>query len=218
MKSLCKLLTLSPVIFLGLIGNRPVAAQAVTEVKIACVDGIQKADASKQASMVVGTVVGFVVGGVVGDGEPTVVITGTYVGCEFGKVFGEAFKTDQDKAMVLLNPMMYAFVKTNAGSTVIVFAGKMAAQAQQEARKAAEQAAHISNPAEAAIKAIVTPDGIVNPIGTVTAATLASRGVDPGTAATVGIILNPAGAVATAVLNQASQATMRGGRGCFGLC
>src|SRR5258706_8879689 len=89
------------------------ATPPTADVHVSCVTNIAKADPSKQASMVVGTVVGFVAGAVAGKGDPSIIIIGTYVGCESGKAFAAAFKTDQEKAMVLLNPYMFAFVKTN---------------------------------------------------------------------------------------------------------
>jgi hypothetical protein len=170
--------------------------------------------------MVAGTVVGFVAGGIASKGDPSIIIMGAYVGCESGKAFAAAFKTDQEKAMVLLNPYMYAFVKTNAGQTLIVFAGKIAGQTQQQLQAAAQQGSMTGNPLEASFRAIVTPDGVVNPLGNVTAATLASVGVDPKTAATIGIIVNPGGAVAQSVKKafDDNNPTIRGGRGCFGLC
>ena len=126
----------------------PVCATA-EEVKIACVDGISKADPSKQASLAVGTIVGFVTGGLASGGDPLIIITGTYVGCETGKAFAEAFKSDGDKAMVLLNPYMFAFVKTHVGQTVIVFAGNIGKQTQDEMRMIAENGAKTENPLEA---------------------------------------------------------------------
>jgi hypothetical protein len=122
--------------------------------------------------------------------------------------------------MVLLNPYMFAFVKTNAGQTLIVFAGKIAGQTQAQLHDAAQKGSMAGNPLEASFRAIVTPDGIVNPIGNLTAAQLGSVGVDPKTAATIGIIVNPGGAVAQSLKKafDDNNPTIRGGRGCWGLC
>lgn len=202
--------------------GRSAFAQSAQEIHISCVDQLNddNLDKSKKSSIAVGTVVGFVAGGVAGEGDPTIVLVGTYVGCQAGNAFAAAFKTDKEKAMVLLNPYLYAFVKSNAGQTLIVYAGEVGKSAQESMRAEAEEASKTSNLAKATISAVVDKDGIVHPIGSATAAALASQGLDPKTAATIGIIVDPGGAVAAGAKEafDKNNFTKRKGKGCFGYC
>jgi len=81
----------------------------------------------------VGTIVGFVVAGYASDGNPKIMITGAYVGCKTGKAFAEAYKKDKN-AVVLLGPYQYSFAESKAGQTLILYAGKVSAQALQAVR------------------------------------------------------------------------------------
>jgi len=84
------------------------AAQA-RDIRIRCIEGVDKADPDRQAAMATGTVVGMVTGIAAGQGDAGIALLGAYVGCEMGDAFVEAYKTHADKATVLLDPFVFRF-------------------------------------------------------------------------------------------------------------
>ena len=191
------------------------AAQA-RDIRIRCIDGIDKADPDRQAAMAAGTVVGMVTGIAAGQGDAGIALLGAYVGCEMGEAFVEAYKTHADKATVLLDPFVFRFKQAPAGQPLILYTGRTAQDTVGDARRHAERAAKSGNPAEPAFRAVVTRDRAVSPIGRATAASLTSAGLDPTAAAAVADVVDSIGAAGRAAAKLVADATRTNGRGCWG--
>jgi hypothetical protein len=101
------------------------AAQA-RDIRIRCIDGIDKADPDRQTAMAAGTVVGMVTGIAAGQGDAGIALLGAYVGCEMGEAFVEAYKAHADKATVLLHPFVFRFKQAPAGPPLILYTGRTA--------------------------------------------------------------------------------------------
>jgi len=212
-------LVLSGCLFLGgCVSAAPISGPAAQarDIRIQCVDSIDKADPDRQVARAAGTIVGMVTGIAAGQGDAGIALIGAYVGCEMGEAFVEAYKTRADKATVLLDPFVFRFKQAPAGQQLIVYTGRTAQDTVGDARRHAERAAKSGNPAEPAFRAVVTRDRAVSPIGKATAASLTSAGLDPTAAAAVADVVDSIGAAGRAAAKLVADATRTNGRGCWG--
>lgn len=193
-------------------------AAQVRDIRIRCIDDIDKADPDRQAAMAAGTIVGMVTGIAAGQGAAGIALVGAYVGCEMGEAFIEAYKADADRATVLLDPSTFGFEQAPAGQRLIVYTGKMPHRSVGGARRQAGQAARTGFPAEAAFRTVVPLDRAVSPTGRAAAASLTSAGLDPTTAAAVAHVVDSVGAAGRAAVEIVDDAARKNGRGCWGYC
>jgi hypothetical protein len=213
-------LVLSCLFLGGCVSAAPISGPAAQarDIRIRCIDGIDKADPDRQAAMAAGTVVGMVTGIAAGQGDAGIALLGAYVGCEMGEAFVEAYKTHADKATVLLDPFVFRFKQAPAGQQLILYTGRTAQDTVGDLRRHAERAAKTGNPAEPAFPAVVTRGRAVSPISRATAASLASAGLDPTAAAAVADVVDSVGAAGRVAAKFVEDATRKNGRGCWGYC
>jgi hypothetical protein len=122
-------LVLSGCLFLGGCVSVPSVSSPLAlarDIRIQCIDNIDKADPDRQAAMAAGTIVGMVTGIAAGQGDAGIALLGAYVGCEMGEAFVEAYKAHADKATVLLHPFVFRFKQAPAGQPLILFTGRTA--------------------------------------------------------------------------------------------
>jgi hypothetical protein len=99
-----------------------VTAAAAKEPDIKCIIGTGDR-VEEQVAPPVGTVVGVVVGAAASDGNIGVTIVGGNIGCDVGKVFGQAWAKTHDNAAVIAKGMSYRIQKNTSTQAVVQFLG-----------------------------------------------------------------------------------------------
>lgn len=93
------------------------------EVKIQCVESAMQGPTADKNAAIAGTIVGLIAGAAESGGDVAVTIFSGGIGCEVGKLFGQAWQKTRDTSIVIAKGVGYQIQKNTPTQAIIQYIG-----------------------------------------------------------------------------------------------